>query len=372
MERFRPTWLEISLGTLARNVRLLRASVPGRTMLMAVVKADGYGHGAAQVARVALQNGAVWLSVAIPEEGAKLRESGIVAPILVLGGISREGAEAAARFRLTQAVFNTETVRWLQEASARHGVMVDVHIKVDSGMGRIGVRKKESLLAVAKAVLSSSHLRLTGVFTHFAEADAEDLAYTIAQRDRFEALIAPLKAMRPDLLVHAANSAALLRCPALAYDMVRAGIALYEDPGFPDHAGEGLAAAMRWVSHAIHVKWIKPGETVSYGRTFAAARETRVMTLPVGYADGYHRSIGGRGRALVRGRSAPVIGRVCMDQIMLDVTDIPDAALGDEAVLLGAQGDETITVREMGAWCGMNDYEILLSPTARVPRVYTE
>ncbi|MCL1963728.1 MAG: alanine racemase, partial [Firmicutes bacterium] len=259
---------------------------------------------------------------------------------------------------------------WLEAAAARHHTVLDVHIKADSGMGRIGVRSEKELLAVASMVRSAKHLNLSGVFTHFASADDEDFAYTREQAARFDAFAQSLKRVQPDILAHASNSAALLRCDGLAYDMVRAGIALYVDPRLPENSGHGLGQAMRWVTRAVQVKEIAPGEPVSYGRRFVARRPTRVMTLPVGYADGYHCAIGGRGRALVRGRSAPVIGRVCMDQIMLDVTDIPGASVGDEAVLLGGQGAERISVREMGEWCGMIDYEILLSPTWRVPKVY--
>lgn len=369
-ERFRPTWLEIDLSMIAHNARLLRALLPEHVKMLAVVKADAYGHGANPVARVALDAGADFLAVALPEEGAALREHGIEAPILVLGGIDGAGAGAAARYRLTQTVFDVETVRLLAEAAELRDTVVDVHIKIDSGMGRIGVRDAAELQTLADAIIASPRLRLTGAFTHFAVSDADDLAYTHRQNDRFTALIAPLRARVPGLIAHAANSAALLRCPFAHHDMARAGIALYENPRFPGGVGEGLREAMRWVTHAVHVKTIDPGETVSYGRIFTAERETRVMTLPVGYADGYHRVIGGKGCALVRGRRAPVIGRVCMDQIMLDVTDIPGASVGDEVVLLGAQGDDAITMREMGDWCGMIDYEVMLSPSARVPRIW--
>ncbi len=370
MNAYRPTRLEIDTNALAGNVRLLRGRLPVAARLCAVVKADGYGHGAEQVARIALANGAECLAVAIPEEGAHLREAGIAAPILVLGGILEEGAEAAARYALAQTVFDAETVRWLESAAQRHGKVIPVHIKVDSGMGRIGVRDEQALTALLDALNASPNLRAEGVFTHFATSDDPDLSFTHLQAKRFNALLSIVKARYPGILAHTSNSAALLRCPEYAYGMARAGISLYIDPGLPDGAGAGLRDAMRWVTRAVHVKTIAPGETVSYGRRFTAARETRVMTLPVGYADGYHRAIGGVGRALVRGQSAPVIGRVCMDQAMLDVTDIPGAAVGDEVVLLGAQGNERITAREIGSWCGMIDYEVLLSPTARVPKTY--
>lgn len=367
---YRPTKVEIDLSVLARNVSILRERVPKSARMMAVVKADGYGHGALQVSRVAIENGADHLAVAIPEEGAQLRESGIGAPILVLGGITREGAAAIARYRLAQTVFDVETVHWLEAAAARLGATLDVHIKIDSGMGRIGVREEGELFALTRAILAAKHLRLVGVYTHFAAADAEDLTYTREQAVLFESLAFKLRALQPDIIVHAANSAAMLRCPEFSYNMVRMGIAMFLDPGLPGGASEGLNGVMRWITHAVYVKEIAKGETVSYGRLFTAERPTRVMTLPVGYADGYHRTIGGVGRALVRGRSVPVIGRVCMDQTMLDVTDVPDAAVGDEVVLLGKQGDAVITAREMGSWCGMIDYEVILSPTARVPKVH--
>lgn len=367
---YRPTRLEINLQTMASNVRLLRECVPGNARLMAVVKADGYGHGAVPTARTALANGADALAVAIPEEGITLREAGIDKPVLVLGGVTREGAQAAAEFNLEQTVFDAETVRNLEAAAARRGVALNVHLKVDTGMGRIGVRSEGELREVAGEIMRADHLRLTGVYTHFASADDAELSYTQAQNDRFGQFLQILRTVQPDVTVHASGSAALLRCPVFNYDMVRAGIAMYIDPGLPDGVGDGLCQSMRWVTGAVHVKEIEPGETVSYGRTFTAARPTRVMTLPVGYADGYHRGIGNRGRVLVRGHSAPVIGRVCMDQIMADVTDIPDVRVGDEVVLLGGQGAEYITVREMAQWCNMIDYEILLSPTARVPKVY--
>jgi len=367
---YRPTRIEINLRKIAENINLVRGRVPFRARLMAVVKANGYGHGAVQVSRVALENGCEHLAVAIPEEGAALRESGIGAPILVLGGITWEGAEAAARYRLAQTVFDVQTVKWLEAAAQRYRTVLDVHIKVDSGMGRVGVRSIDELTALVDAALSAKRLRLAGVYTHFAAADDEDLPYTKAQADLFSSFIKTLRGLKPELMVHAANSAAALRCPEYAYDMARIGIAMVAGVNYPGGAGVGLQDAMRWVTRAVLVKDIKAGESVSYGRIFTARRPTRVMTIPVGYADGYHRCIGGVGRALVKGVSVPVIGRVCMDQAMLDVTDAPGAEVGDEVVLLGRQGDENISVSEMGRWCNMIEYEVVLSPTGRVPRVY--
>lgn len=366
----RPTRLEIDTGIIAENVRCLCANTDGHVRLMAVVKADGYGHGAVAVARAALPAGAQALGVAMPEEGVRLREEGIGAPILVLGGIGHEGAEVVAAYGLTQTVFDMETVGWLSDAAVAVGKPVCVHIKVDSGMGRIGVRDEKSLLALADRIHALPGVELEGVYTHFAQSDAGDLAYTQMQHQRFLDIAANLLKANPHLQVHAANSAAALRAKETHHDMVRAGIALYVPPQLPQKTGVGLRQAMRWVTRAVYVKEIEPGESVSYGSIFTAERPTRVMTLPVGYADGYHRAIGGRGCALVHGQRAPVIGRVCMDQTMLDVTDIPGAAVDDEVVLLGGQGGEFISAHEMGTWCGMIDYEVLLSPSSRVPRVY--
>ncbi|MCL1795433.1 MAG: alanine racemase [Clostridia bacterium] len=369
MKIYRQAWLEISTAAIARNCALVRARTPENARVMAVVKADGYGHGAVQAAKAALGHGASFLGVSSPEEGMQLRLAGLRSPVLVLGGIARDGAEPVVRYDLTQTVFDTNTVRFLEEAAAKAGKVVDIHIKIDTGMGRIGVRDGMETAKIAALVRASPHLRLAGAFTHFADADGADLCYTSAQAERFQKLALPLG---PGLLLHAANSAALLRSPELSFGMVRAGIALYCDPGLPDGTSDGFMPAMRWAARAVCVRELQEGAYIGYGCTYRTKRLTRVMTVPVGYADGYHRTIGNRGRALVRGQSAPVIGAVCMDQMMLDVTNVRDARVGDEVVLLGAQGGERITVREMADWCGMIDYEILLSPTQRIPRVYID
>lgn len=369
-QRLRPTWLEIDLGVIARNTQMLRARTTPGAQLMAVVKADAYGHGAAEVSGTALQNGAQALGVALAEEGVQLREAGIDAPILVFGGVTQAGAQAVARHGLAQVVYDEQAVRWLSQAAQSMGRPVRVHLKADSGMGRVGVRGMAPLMALADAVASAPGLSLAGLMTHFATADEADTAYAQVQHACFLPMVAALRKRAPHLIAHAANSAALLRMADTHHNLARPGIALYTDPHLPGGASAGLAQAMRWVTHGLFVKVIAPGEPVGYGRAFTAARPTRVMTVPVGYGDGYHLRIGGTGFALVRGQKAPVIGRVCMDQAMLDVTGIAQAAAGDEVVLLGRQGDLFIDAADMGDWCDMIPYEILLSPTARVPRVY--
>ena len=360
---------EIDLDAIRNNVRVMRDHISGGAKFLAVVKADGYGHGAVPVAKAALEAGARMLAVAIPEEGVELRESGIDAPVLVLGGIEPEAAEAVAANALTQVVFDEARVRALSEAGVRLGKPVDVHIKLDTGMSRIGVRTEDEARSLAQLIDSLPGVRLTGCFTHMATADEEDPSGTLKQIARFEALTAAIAQVHPAPIVrHAANTASIVCYPQAHSDMVRGGIALY---GYPPVPGvKGLQPAMRWVTRGVYVKTIAPGDRVSYGGLFTAERETRVMTVPVGYADGYRRGITGRGCVLVRGQRARILGRVCMDQIMVDVTDIPGAAVGDEVVLLGRQGDDCIDAEEMADWLGTISYEVICSPSKRIPRVY--
>jgi len=368
----RTNYCEIDLEAIRNNVRVMRSYKREVATLIAVVKANAYGHGAEKVAKAALDAGARMLAVAIPEEGIELREASIKAPILVLGGIEPQAAESVAQYMLEQTVFDEATVRALSEAGVKAGRPVRVHIKLDTGMGRIGVRTKEEAVTLAELIDSLPGVNLGGYFTHMATADEDDPEATLTQIARFEEMgdaIYHMPVLRLEgLCCHAANTACIFRYPQVHYDAVRGGIALY---GYSPVPGvEGLMPAMRWITRAVHVKTIAPGERVSYGGTFTAQRETRVMTVPVGYADGYRRALSGKGCMLVRGQRAPIIGRVCMDQTMIDVTDIPQAQVGDEVVLLGAQGNECIDAEEMAAWLGTISYEVLCAPSPRVPRVY--
>jgi len=365
----RINFCEIDLEAIRNNVRVMRAATRGGARFLAVVKADAYGHGAVPVARAALEAGADMLAVAIPEEGIELREAGITAPILVLGGIDEEAAEAVVAGDLTQVVFDEPCVRALSDAGVRLGRTARVHLKLDTGMSRIGVRTEAEAAALTALIDSLPGIELTGCFTHMATADEPDSAGTLVQIARFEALCEAIARVHPAPITrHAANTASIFRYPQAHFDMVRGGIALYGYPPVPGVAG--LQPAMRWVTRAVYVKTIAPGDRVSYGGTFTASRDTRVMTVPVGYADGYRRGLSGKGCVLVRGRRAPILGRVCMDQIMVDVTDIPGAQAGDEVVLLGRQGVACIDAEEMAGWLGTISYEVLCAPSRRVPRVY--
>ena len=365
--QYRRTYIQVDLGAIAANMEALKKAVAPTPHTMAVVKANAYGHGLVPVANTALMHGADWLGVAIPEEGQALREAGVTAPILVLGAVNETGAEASVRFRLTQTVFDEARVRMLEKEAARQGAEARVHLKIDSGMGRIGVRTEEELRSVLYALEACPHVRLTGVFTHFADADGASDDYSLSQIARFDALRALLP---PGILVHAAASAASLKYPQARYDMTRQGISLYGCPPIPD--APKLAPALSWHTEVAYVKALPAGACVSYGCTFTAEKDMLAATLPVGYGDGYHRALSGKAQVLVGGVRCPVLGRVCMDQTMVDVTNVPkdQLRLGAPVVLLGRQGREQITADEVAAWAGTISYEILLSVTARVPAKY--
>lgn len=365
--QYRGTYIQVDLGAIAANAAALKKSIAPVPHMMAVVKANAYGHGLVPVARTALANGADWLGVAIPEEGETLRGAGVKAPILVLGAVNERGAEASVCFHLTQTVFDAERVRLLEEAAVRQNKTVEVHLKCDTGMGRIGVRNEKELRNVLEALAHAPHVLLTGAFTHFADADGEEERYSLAQLQAFEAM----RAMLPSgILCHAAASAAGARYPAARLQMVREGISLYGCPPVPETPK--VVPALSWHTEIAYVKTLPAGACVSYGCTYQTNRETRVATLPVGYGDGYHRALSGKAQVLIGGRRCPVIGRVCMDQIMVDVTELPpeQARLGAPAVLLGRQGEEEITAEELAAWAGTISYEMLLAATARVPITY--
>ena len=364
--QYRGTYIQVDLSAIGRNAAKLKRAVAPAKML-AVVKANAYGHGLIQTAQVALKNGAEYLGVAIPEEGETLRQAGITSPILVLGAVNALGAAASVRLGLTQTVFDPERVEMLEEAAVRQGREALAHLKCDTGMGRIGVRNEAEMRAVLDKIAACPHVRLTGAFTHFADADGAGEAYTRLQIARFEEM---RKLLPKGILIHASASAAAARYPEARYDMVREGISLY---GCAPVAQEiPLEPALSWHTEIAYVKTIAPGECVSYGCTFRAQRETRVATLPVGYGDGYHRALSGKARVLIAGKECPVIGRVCMDQIMADVTGLApeDAVPGAPAVLLGKQGGNEITADRLAAWAGTISYEMLLSATARVPIIY--
>lgn len=370
----RPTGARVDLRQLRANFLALKAVLPEATGVLAPVKGDAYGHGAIPVARTLQDAGADWFGVALVEEGIRLREAGISAPILCLGGTGPVGAESAIRYRLTPVVYDLGDAERLERVAARRHEPFGVHLKVDTGMGRLGVPMHawESFLDRFAAF---RWLRADGVCTHFASAEDTNPAFTVEQGRRFlEAVqVARARGIRPSLL-HAANSAGTLFHPRLRFDLVRPGLVLYgvhPDPTRP--AGVPVAPVMSVTTRVLFVKDLPRGAGVSYGRTWSADRPSRIATLPVGYADGYPRILSDRAHVLVHGHRAPVRGRICMDLTMVDVTDIPeDVVPGDPVVLLGSQGSESVTAEELATLAQTVPYEILCGFSERLPRDHTE
>ncbi len=369
----RPTWARIDLDAIAHNIRRLRAiaGVP----VMVVLKADAYGHGAVRVARTALANGATALAVATLGEARTLRQADITAPILVLGYTPPWQAREAVWLDVTCTVFDHDVARAFADAARALERPAEVHVKVDTGMARLGLQ-----LDQAGAFLQSLHdenrsgqpyhgLHITGLYTHFATADSADETFARRQLERFTGILAEITAtgLRPPL-VHAANSAALLRFPDARCDMVRPGIACY---GLPPSVETPLPAdfrpALSFHSEVAQVKPLPPGTPLSYGGTFVTQRPSRIATIPVGYADGLRRSPAWR-EVLVRGQRAPIVGRICMDYALIDVTDIDGVKRGDAVVLIGAQGDDQISADEVAGWMGTINYEVVTTILPRVPR----
>ena len=379
------TWAEIDLKALAHNVRELRRATDSRAALMAVVKADGYGHGALQVARVALAQGARYLAVARFNEAVKLREAGIQAPLLLFGGTLEPQVAYLTGHDIRAAVNTLAGARQLSAAAAALGRTLKVHLKIDTGMGRLGLPaeglagKPQSssapgtLRQVVAAIGDLPGLELEGIFTHFANADSRDKTHARGQFALFEQLLSQLAAQGIRIpLRHAANSAALLEMPETHLDLVRPGIALYglwpsEEIRRPSI---DLQPAMTLKSTVIQVKSVAPGFAVSYGSTHVTSRPTRIATIPIGYADGYSRRLSSQGHMLVRGARAPILGRVCMDLTLIDVGHIPGVAQGDEVVILGRQGNEEISADEIARRLETINYEVVSALTARVPRIY--
>jgi alanine racemase len=373
----RPTCLEVDLDALRRNFAAARDLAEGGPLLVAV-KGNAYGHGLVPVSRTLLDAGAAFLGVATVDEGAALRAAGIEAPILVMGGYLPEEAPDLVAARLRAAVFTAEQVEPLAAAARAAGESLAVHVKVDTGMGRIGFAP-DAAPALLKRIMATDGLAVEGVYTHFAEAD---LADSPAAAEQLSTLLKVHAELGPDAARipywHAANSAAVMRrlappgggpAPPALY---RPGIMLYGQPPDRDFVPPvPLAPVATWKCRLIQVKRVPAGTPISYGRTFVTGRESRIATLPVGYADGYRRALSSRGKVLVQGRRVPVVGRVCMDMTMVDVTDLPDAvAVGDEAVLLGRQGDAEITATEIADTCATIAYDILCGVSERVPRRY--
>lgn len=367
----RPTVAKIDLRAIAGNIkRIIRRVHPAE--VMAVVKADGYGHGAIPAAQTALSAGATQLGVALLEEGIELRRANIEAPILVFGGFFEKQIDSLLANRLQITLCDTHLAKLLSRRARALGFTAQVHVKIDTGMGRVGLLPSEAVEAIL-AMAKLSGLELVGIYTHFATSDSRDKSYAHQQLERFQTVIRQLADRGVNFRwIHAANSGAILDLPEGYFDLVRPGVMMYGYyPSEETSESIRLEPAMSLRTQILFVKRA-PAETfISYGKTFQTRQATTIATLPIGYADGFSRKLSNNFEGLVRGRRCPLVGRVCMDQIMIDLGNMKDVQIGEEVVLLGKQGDEEISIYE---WCRRLEtipYEVTCGVSKRVGRVYT-
>src|SRR5581483_2929859 len=364
----RPAWTEIDLGKLRRNLQLIRGDLPKHVRLMAVVKDEAYGHGALDVARVAVEEGAWGFGLSTLEEAMTLRDAGIKAPLLLLGERQEAELEWCVAHDLTVCVNEPHNIRALAKVAAKFGKQVPVHLKIHTGMSRYGIRWDEALPLVEK-ILTEKSLQLEGVMTHFAQSDETDKTFADLQFARFHEVLRGLEEKRvPVKYRHACNSGGFLDLPQAHLDMVRVGILLYGV--FPSQVCrriDGIEPVMSVKAKVAAIQKLKPGEVVGYGMRYTAPAERRIAVLPIGYGDGFPR-VRNEGAALIRGKRAPLVGGIAMDALMVDITDIPDAQMWDEAVLMGRQGAEEITVRDVAALKKSVTYDVLTNWRLRLRR----
>lgn len=374
---YRPTWVEISLDALRSNIEGFQKVLPAGMKQMAVVKADAYGHGAVEVSKEVLAAGVDYLGVAFFDEALELRNAGITAPILVLGYTPPEGVDRARELDVTIAVYSRDVLEELcsqgkKEEQGRQKKL-KIHIKLDTGMGRLGLHTEEDAIPFIEQALTLSNVEVEGLFTHYASADEVDKSYTMEQYRRFERIVSYFTDKGTQFsYIHAGNSAAAIDLPGLTYSMVRLGISMYglypsEDV---DQSKIELKPVLSLKTGIVHLKTLPPGAGVSYGTIYHTNGEEQIGTLPIGYADGYSRMLSGKAEVLVRGKRVPIVGRICMDQCMINVSDVPDVGALDEVVLIGEQGGERITVEDVARQLGTINYEIICMISHRVARVY--
>ncbi len=360
---------EIDVGAIERNCASLADRLQGGAALCAVVKADGYGHGAARSAAAALRGGATRLAVASAEEARELRAHFTDAPILVMGALTPGELRTALLAQSEVAIWRPEFARLASTLAEEGRVPVRVHVKHDSGMGRLGERDPEAVVALARSCAEDRWLELAGVWTHLATADEPDSAYMHEQLASFAQVADGVREIEPGVIAHAANSAATIREPSSHLDMVRCGIAIYGlDPFHQDPAEHGLQPALRLASWVADIKRFEPGDSAGYGRTWRAPERTWVGMLPIGYGDGVRRALSNNAEVLVRGRRYPLVGTVSMDNVTIDLGPETEVESGDEAVLIGAQGSERILAEELAGRLGTINYEITAGILPRVPR----
>ncbi|WP_418792513.1 alanine racemase [Phosphitispora sp. TUW77] len=355
-------------------MKQLRGAVAPGVRIMGVVKANAYGHGAIPVSKIILDNGADCLGVAMLDEARELRQAGIAVPVLILGYTPGEQAEEAISLDITQTVYSIEGAEAISRAALKLGKQAKIHIKVDTGMGRLGFLADDNSIDNIIRAAALPGIAAEGIMTHFSVADRDDKEYTYYQHNLFSKVISCLRKKGfPDVIKHAANSAAIIDLPGVHLDMVRAGVSIYGL--YPSQEVQtsklDLMPALSFKARVAYVKTVPAGTSISYGRSFVTGGETTVATIPVGYADGYSRLLSNKAHVLVHGVRVPVIGTVCMDQFIIDVSKVPEVKVGDVVTLIGREGEQHITADELADLMGTINYEIVCMISDRVPRVYS-
>lgn len=377
LESYQRVWAEVNLDAIWENMVHMKENIAENTKILAVIKTDGYGHGGVPIAKMLEQLDFMFgYAAATYEEAHVLREAGVKKPILILGYTFPYCYEELIREEIRPAVYRRDTVEELAAAAAKVGKKAKVHIKVDTGMGRIGITPDEEGLEFVRFLIEHPELEVEGIFTHFAKSDEADKTSANHQLELFQNFIDKIQTELGITIPvkHCSNSAAILEMPQANMDMVRAGITTYGLYPSEEVSKDivPLRAAMSLYSHIVYCKTIHSGQSVSYGGLFTAQKDTRVATIPVGYGDGYPRSLSGKGYVLIHGKKAPILGRVCMDQFMVDISEIPEAMDGDKVTLLGMDGTERITAEELGELSGRFNYEFVCDLGKRIPRVYIQ
>ena len=374
MKKFDRVRAVVSLDAIAHNFEEMKKNITDGTKIVAVIKADGYGHGAEAIARLVENYDYIWgFAVATAEEALQLKRAGIKKPVLILGLVFEEYYRELIDHEVRMTVCEYETAQKLSEEAVRQGKNVHIHIGLDTGMSRIGFADSPESVEEIRKISELQNVEIEGMFTHFARADETDVTPAVNQLNRYLAFVGLLDKAGIEIpLKHCSNSAGIIRMKEANLNMVRAGITSYGI--YPSAEVERdivrLIPAMELKSHVTYVKDLEPGAAVSYGGTYVADKKLRVATIPVGYADGYPRTLSGKGWVLIHGKKAPILGRVCMDQFMVDVTEIPDVKNGDEVTLIGKDGDEFISIETFGDMSGRFSYEFACDISKRVPRVY--
>ncbi|MGQ3685718.1 MAG: alanine racemase [Candidatus Loosdrechtia sp.] len=366
----RPAWVEIDLNALRHNVLAIKKRIGPQVSIIGIVKANAYGHGDYEVSKVLLAGGVDMLGIAIPEEGIQLRTQGIKAPILLLGGVFEEQIDTVIKHDLIPAIYDLKLASLLAKRASDFNKVIKVHIYVDTGMGSIGV-KHTGAAEFVKSVKSLKNLFIDGIYTHCSCSDEKESEFTNLQIKRFREVLSSVQALNITVpLIHMANSGAILRYSDAYFTAVRPGLSLYGlYPSEEPVRDIGLKPVMSFKTRIIHIKDMESGDFVGYGRSFKITRFSRIATLPLGYDDGYSRLLSNRGKVIVRGEKASVVGKVCMDQCFADVTDIKGVSVGDEVVLYGTQGQETIPVESVAQQLHTIPYEVTCSIGRRVPRI---